>query len=118
MTTQMPQNSMYNSQQTSPAPYGTTIPNSNTYSNFANQISNQYPGLSPFSELDFLDTLPIAQGNQGNQNQGQGMETTYNDFNAMDFGMGWDGSLPAGGFGDDTGGVDLFDGFFFGGQQG
>jgi len=37
-----------------------------------------------------------------------------NDFN-MDLGMGWDGSLPGLGGGEE-GGVDLFDGFFFGYQ--
>ena len=117
MTTQMPQNMMAFSQQTSPGPYGTNISNSNTYSNFANQISNSYPGMSPFSDLDFLDTFPLGPTNQGGMSQNQAMDQPFNDFN-MDFGMGWDGSLPATGFGDDSGGVDLFDGFFFGGQQG
>lgn len=116
MTSQMPPNPYQ--QQTSPGAYGSNIPNSNTYSNFANQISNQYPGLSPFSDLDFLDTFPLGQTNQpGNNNQNQSLDPAFTDFN-MDFGMGWDGSLPAGGYGDDSGGVDLFDGFFFGGQQG
>jgi hypothetical protein len=122
MTTQIPQNNnqAYPQQQTSPAPYGTTIPNSNTYSSFANQIQNQYPGLSPFSDLDFLDTLPLGSEQQGSGNeQGQAMDPALTDFN-MDFamGMGWDGSLPGNGFGEEGGGVDLFDGFFFGGQQG
>lgn len=114
MATQTPQNYP---QQTSPGPYGANIPNSNTYSNFANQISNQYPGMSPFSDLDFLDTFPLGQSNQGTAMEGQAHDAAFTDFN-MDFGMGWDGSLPAGGFGEESGGVDLFDGFFFGGQQG
>jgi hypothetical protein len=121
MTSQMPKNAnMY--QQTSPAGFGTTVPNSNTYTNFANHISSQYPGLSPFSDLDFLDTLPLGQGgNQdANNNQGQALDPAFADFSMDNFGMGmgWDGSIPAGGFGDDSVGVDLFDGFFFGGQQG
>lgn len=106
------------SQQASPGPYGSNISNAVPYSNFANQISGQYPGMSPFSDLDFLDTFPLGQANQGVTNQAQATDAAFTDFN-MDFGgMGWDGSLPAGGFGDESGGVDLFDGFFFGGQQG
>lgn len=67
--------------------------------------------LSPFSDLDFLDTLPLGNDSTGGDGQG-GM----NDFN-MDMGMGWDGSLPGLGGGEE-GGVDLFDGFFFGGMGG
>jgi hypothetical protein len=106
-------------QQPSPTAYGANVPNSNTYSSFANQISSQYPGMSPFSDLDFLDTFPLGpDARQGSTDPGQlGTDPALADFN-MDFGIGWDGSLPAVGYGDEGGGVDLFDGFFFGGQQG
>jgi hypothetical protein len=118
MANQIPQNNpTYPQQQPSPVAYGTSIPNSTTYSNFANQIQTQYPGLSPFSDLDFLDTLPLGQGGQDSTDPGQAMDPGFADFN-MDFGMGWDGSLPGAGMGEEGGGVDLFDGFFFGGQQG
>ncbi|KIW07920.1 uncharacterized protein PV09_01829 [Verruconis gallopava] len=114
MSTQMPQNSHgYPQQQSSPTSFGNAMSNSNTYSSFA----NQYPGLSPFSDLDFLETFPLGPEKQSSTDQVQPFDSAFADFN-MDFGMGWDGSLPAGGFGDESGGVDLFDGFFFGGQQG
>jgi hypothetical protein len=116
LTAHAPQSSGY-TQQASPRLYGSNISNAVPYSNFANQISGQYPGMSPFSDLDFLDTFPLGQANQGGTNQAQAADPAFTDFN-MDFGMGWDGSLPAGGFGDESAGVDLFDGFFFGGQQG
>jgi len=70
-----------------------------------------YSMLSPFSDLDFLDSLPLGtDSGQGGEGNGAG---GMNDFN-MDLGMGWDGSLPGMGGGEE-GGVDLFDGFFFGG---
>ena len=103
-------------QQPSPS-FGTTIPNSQTYLNFANTIQTQYPTMSPFSDLDFLDTLPLGQERSGGIDQGQAIDPAFADFN-MDFGMGWDGSLPGPGIGEDGGGVDLFDGFFFGGTAG
>jgi hypothetical protein len=100
--------------QTSPSFSDNTLPNPPQYSNaFGNAIPAQspYPMLSPFSDLDFLDTLPLGNDSTGGDGQG-GM----NDFN-MDMGMGWDGSLPGLGGGEE-GGVDLFDGFFFGGMGG
>lgn len=116
MASHMPNSNNYQ-QATSPG-YGTTMPNSNTYSNFANAIQTQYPTMSPFSDLDFLDTLPLGAERQGGTDQGQPSDAAFADFN-MDFGMGWDGSLHGAGFGEEGGGgVDLFDGFFFGGQQG
>jgi hypothetical protein len=96
--------------------FNTTLPNSAPYSNFANTIQTQYPMMSPFSDLDFLDTLPLSADNAGGD--GSNMQATdFADFD-MNFGMGWDGSLPGNGLGDDSGGVDLFDGFFFGGTNG
>jgi hypothetical protein len=88
-------------------------PNSAPYTNaFGTPLQGQtsYQMLSPFSDLDFLDTLPM--GNDAASGEVGGM----NDFN-MDMGMGWDGSLPGLGGGEE-GGVDLFDGFFFGGNMG
>jgi hypothetical protein len=100
--------------QNSPSFSDNTLPNPAPYSNtFGNTIPAQspYPMLSPFSDLDFLDALPLGSDSAGGDGQG-GM----NDFN-MDMGMGWDGSLPGLGGGEE-GGVDLFDGFFFGGMGG
>ena len=68
--------------------------------------------MSPFSDLDFLDTLPLGTENAGTN--GGVQASGFADFD-MNFGMGWDGSLPGPGLGEDGGGVDLFDGFFFGG---
>jgi len=115
MASQLPSSNNFQPQ-TSPG-FGTAMPNSSTYSNFAGAIQTQYPTMSPFSDLDFLDTLPLGAGRQGSTDQGQTIDPAFADFN-MDFGMGWDGSLPGNGFGEEGGGVDLFDGFFFGGQAG
>jgi hypothetical protein len=100
-----------------PSPtFSSTLPNSAPYSNFANTMQTQYPMMSPFSDLDFLDTLPLNAENTGGD--GSNMQATdFADFD-MNFGMGWDGSLPGNGLGDDSGGVDLFEGFFFGGSNG
>jgi hypothetical protein len=99
-----------------PSPsFSTTLPNSGPYNNnFANAIQTQYSMMSPFSDLDFLDTLPVGTDNAaaGENNQISG----FADFD-MNFGMGWDGNLPGPAF-EDGGGVDLFDGFFFGGTTG
>jgi hypothetical protein len=97
-----------------PSPtFSATLPNPTPYGNFASTMQTQYPMMSPFSDLDFLDTLPSGPGNTGGDGP-NAQATDFADFD-MNFGMGWDGSLPGNGFGDDSGGVDLFDGFFFGG---
>jgi hypothetical protein len=113
LTTQMPASKSF---APSPTTFSATLPNSAPYSNFANTIQTQYPMMSPFSDLDFLDTLPLNTDNTG----GDGTNIAATDFADFDmnFGMGWDGSLPGNGFGDDGGGVDLFEGFFFGGTNG
>jgi hypothetical protein len=112
LTTRMPASKNF-----APSPtFSTTLPNSAPYSNFANTIQTQYPMMSPFSDLDFLDTQQPGTDNTG----GDGTNLAATDFADFDmnFGMGWDGSLPGNGFGDDSGGVDLFEGFFFGGTNG
>lgn len=99
-----------------PSPtYSTILPNSAPYTNFANAIQTQYPTMSPFSDLDFLDTLPLGPENSGGvDGSANAAPEGFADFD-MNFGMGWDGSLPGPAF-EDGGGVDLFDGFFFGGN--
>ncbi|KAE9976866.1 hypothetical protein EG327_007914 [Venturia inaequalis] len=90
-------------------------PSSSTYSNtFGTNIPAQSPYnamVSPFSDLDFLDSMQLGN-HDGNGDASGGM----NDF-GLDMGMGWDGSLPGLGGGEE-GGLDLFDGFFFGGNMG
>lgn len=92
-----------------------SLSNQAPYSNFAAQIQTQYPMMSPLSDLDFLDTLPL--GGDANAGAGNGMGQAAHGFSDFDLalGMGWDGNLPGQGWGDDSGGnLDLFDGFFSG----
>jgi len=70
--------------------------------------------MSPFSDLDFLDTLPLGT----DASMSGGAPSSFSNDFGMDFGMGWDGSLPGQGYGEDSGNVDLFEGFFFGGNSG
>jgi hypothetical protein len=95
--------------------FSAALPNSGPYNNFSNTIQTQYSTMSPFSDLDFLDTLPLGANNTGGAS-GNNQTSGFADFD-MNFGMGWDGSLPGPAF-EDGGGVDLFDGFFFGGTNG
>ncbi|KAE9977006.1 hypothetical protein BLS_001716 [Venturia inaequalis] len=94
---------------TDPPPSSSTYPNT-----FGTNIPAQSPYnamVSPFSDLDFLDSMQLGN-HDGNGDASGGM----NDF-GLDMGMGWDGSLPGLGGGEE-GGLDLFDGFFFGGNMG
>jgi hypothetical protein len=106
-----------------------TLSNTAPYTSLAATIQNQYPMMSPFSDLDFLETLPIggpdgsSSGPAGSSNaamaNGQGVANGMlgGDWD-LGLGMGWDGSLPTGSWGDTGDGVggsmDLFEGFFFG----
>jgi hypothetical protein len=78
------------------------------------QQQSSYPTLlSPYSELDFLDSisLPDAFGAGAADNQ-------LGDTADFGLGIGWDGTLPGGNWDEGSGGVDLFEGFFFGGTAG
>lgn len=116
---QMPSPSIHfgNISQTSPS-FSDNILNNPPPPNYSNTFGNNIPAqspynamVSPFSDLDFLDSMQMGT-NEGNGDGNGGMR----DFN-LDMGMGWDGSLPGLGGGEE-GGVDLFDGFFFGGNMG
>jgi len=90
-----------------------SLSNQAPYNNFTNQIQNQFPMMSPFSDLDFLETLPLG-GDAGAGNAFGQPASGYADFD-LGLGGGWDGSVPGQGWGDDGGtNLDLFDGFFSG----
>lgn len=80
------------------------------YDAFAQNMTSTYPDLGTFSDLDFLDSFPV---------QGPSSSTNVTDAagSLQDLGFGM-------GFGDGThdwsdgNGLDLFDGFFFGGGPG
>ncbi|KAF2757801.1 hypothetical protein EJ05DRAFT_501322 [Pseudovirgaria hyperparasitica] len=98
------------------SPYQLT--NTHPYSNFASSISNTYPDLGPFSDLDFLDSFPVqgaSSGLTGIHGNGQG-DVGGGASSGLDlgFGMGFDGNHDW----SEGSGVDLFDGFFFGGSGG
>jgi hypothetical protein len=75
------------------------------------QQSEIYSTLSPWSELEFLDSVSIPDQ----------VESTAGAIAPdplgldMGFGLGWDGSLPNMSWNNEPGSVDVFDGFFFGG---
>ncbi|KAK4662767.1 hypothetical protein QC763_603420 [Podospora pseudopauciseta] len=74
------------------------------------------PGLLSYNDLRGVEFLQGGLGGVGGGAGGQeGMMDTNMD---LGFGMGWDGGLGQHDFSDGAGGLDLFDGFFFGGQQG
>lgn len=94
------------------------LSNTQPYAPLADSIAQVQPDLT-FDNLDFLDTFPVADPNQ--QFWGLGSELdlgfgTGGTAGAYDGGgsNGWDAGGD--GFGNPGGGgVDLFDGFFFGG---
>lgn len=89
-----------------------SLSNQAPYTNFASQIQTQYPMMSPFSDLDFLDNLPLGGDAMGAAGNGMGQALSFQDFD-LGLGMGWDGNLPVQSWGDDSGGnLDMFDGFF------
>ena len=73
------------------------------YTSFAQNIQSTYPDFGGFNDLDFLDSFPV---NGANASHGDNP-------NALDlgFGMGFDGNHDWA----DGNGLDIFDGFFFGG---
>ncbi|KAF2735313.1 hypothetical protein EJ04DRAFT_576251 [Polyplosphaeria fusca] len=90
------------------------ISNSLPYTTFAQNISNTYPDLGNFSDLDFLDSFPVqgASGGMGSGGGGAGGgENAGGGLQDLGFGMGFgDGNHDW----SDGNGFDLFDGFFFG----
>jgi len=91
---------------TLPSPY--QMSNQLPYTAFAQNITATYPDLGTFNDLDFLDSFPV-QGGSGSSGQGgdAGM--------LQDVGMGFGLGFGEGGHDwSEGGGVDLFDGFFFG----
>jgi hypothetical protein len=64
--------------------------------------------LSPWSELDFLDSVSIPDTLNVNSNDPA--------VDPLGLGFTWDGSVPGADWGDGSGSVDVFDGFFFGGS--
>jgi hypothetical protein len=76
------------------------------YNAFAQNFTPAYPDLGGFSDLDFLDSVPV----QGSGAQGDASGGVMQDV-GMGFGMGFgDGTHDW----SDGNGFDLFDGFFFG----
>lgn len=71
-----------------------------------NQQFGQIP-VSPWSELDFLDSVSIPDTLNINSNDPA--------VDPLGVGFAWDGSVPGMDWGDGSGSVDVFDGFFFGG---
>ncbi|KAK4197231.1 fungal-specific transcription factor domain-containing protein [Triangularia verruculosa] len=81
------------------------------------------PGLLSYNDLQGIEFLRGLNTTEGGLDGGGGQEGG-NSGGMMDanmdlgFGLGWNGGMGAHDFSDGAGGVDLFDGFFFGGQQG
>ncbi|KAF2704573.1 hypothetical protein K504DRAFT_416601 [Pleomassaria siparia CBS 279.74] len=86
---------------TSPYQISSQLP----YNNFAQDITSTYPDLG-FSDLDFLDSVPVQGASNLNANS-----DAAGGLQDLGFGMGFgDGTHDW----SDGNGFDLFDGFFFG----
>ncbi|KAK3057732.1 hypothetical protein LTS18_011461 [Coniosporium uncinatum] len=90
------------------------ISNQLPYQNLAQSVQSTYPSFESFNDLNFLDSFSVngggsGVGNASNAPASNGTEPA--DFNL--FGMGWEGGNHDWA---DGNGVDLFDGFFFGGN--
>ena len=92
-----------------------SLSNQTPFQPLAQTISHSQPDFSLDADMSFLDTFPISDPS-GQSGWGGG----WNDFD-MGFAtggtgaMGWDSGGEWSGVG---GGVDMFDGFFFGGEGG
>lgn len=85
------------------------ISNQLPYNAFAQNINNTYPDVG-FSDLDFLDSFPVQGANSATD-----VADAAGGLQDLGFGMGFgDGTHD---WSDGTG-LDLFDGFFFGGSGG
>jgi hypothetical protein len=80
------------------------------YNAFAQNITSTYPDLGTFNDLEFLDSFPVP-GASSNAN----VTDAAGPLQDLGFGMGFgDGTHDW----SDGNGLDLFDGFFFGGGPG
>lgn len=94
-----------------PSPYQAPLHLTNQipYESFAQNVANSYPDLGTFNDLDFLDSFPLQGANTTNVTDAAG------PLQDLGFGMGFgDGAHDW----SDGNGLDLFDGFFFGGGPG
>ena len=97
---------------TSAPPQQFTLSNQQPYIPFAETISQAQPEVS-FDDMGFLDTFPVSDPNPGSWG---GWSTSTGDLD-LGFGTGGTGGYDANG-NLDLNGVDLFAGFFFGGNDG
>ncbi|KAL5374807.1 hypothetical protein DPSP01_011643 [Paraphaeosphaeria sporulosa] len=80
------------------------------YNAFAQNITATYPDLGTFNDLDFLDSFPVQGASSG-----ANVTDAAGPLQDLGFGMGFgDGTHDW----SDGNGLDLFDGFFFGGGPG
>lgn len=94
-----------------PSPYQAPphLTNQLPYNAFAQNIASTYPDFGTFNDLDFLDSFPIQGASAANVTDAAG------PLQDLGFGMGFgDGAHDW----SDGNGLDLFDGFFFGGGPG
>ncbi|KAF2840172.1 hypothetical protein M501DRAFT_1010358 [Patellaria atrata CBS 101060] len=92
------------------------ISNQLPYSNFSQTIQSTYPNIGQFSDLDFLDDFPVGSGNGSGRNGsgGTGGGGGGGGAGMQELDLGWMGSDGSHDWADGNG-IDLFDGFFFGG---
>ena len=96
---------------TSAPPQQFTLSNQQPYVPFAETISQSQPDFS-FDDMSFLDTFPVSDPNPGSWG---GWSGGAGDLD-LGFGTGGTGGYDAGGNWDQN--VDMFGGFFFGGNDG
>ncbi|EON68571.1 hypothetical protein W97_07829 [Coniosporium apollinis CBS 100218] len=95
----LPQHAQPHASQISPF----QITNQTPYTSFAQNIQSTYPDFGGFNDLDFLDSFPVNGANASNGDNPNALD--------LGFGMGFDGNHDWA----DGNGLDIFDGFFFGG---
>lgn len=91
-----------------------SLSNQQPYAPFAETISQTQPDFS-FDDMGFLDTFPVSDPTPGSWG---GWSTGGMNELDLGFGTGGTGSYDADGNWDPNGGVDLFNGFFFGNDGG
>lgn len=87
------------------------LSNQSTYNPLAETISQEHPDFT-FDDMSFLDTFPVADPNPGSWG---GWSDGTADLD-LSFGTGGTGGYDANGNYLDPNGIDLFNGFFFGGD--
>lgn len=105
---QSPHSSIGTTQYQQQQPAGPTyqVSNPSPYQQFAQPVSQAQPDYS-FDDLDFLDTFPVAD-----------QDNIWGNSNDLDLGFMGGTGFDANGAWEANGGVDLFDGFFFGNGAG